>query len=252
MKNISILFSVIIFFVAAQVQISYADTFIKIPCPIYKKGDILKYRTQKGNSISTFQLVVKSVTRDTIQLVSNSNSSSHGQNIDTLIVLTKKGDTLYLVKTIANINGMQAVNTFRPPEPICGNIPSRYSYKTTIINKSMSQTLLVLNNKVTVSKVGDKQLNTPLGNLKTVVIKKVCEMTGGDNFVNTTITSITYNANKYGKVKELTTTVMKMPDYSSMAQNIPQQPQKNVNSNIIGKDVSIIDLINYKTLKKEK
>ena len=218
MKNTSNFTKVLLFLLLTPTfSASYANTYINIPCPNYKRGDVIRFSSNIDNAVSSSQLIVKNVSNNTVELVSNSNI--HGQKMNSLMVFSKKGNTMFLVKNTSNINGMKISNTFIPPEPVCGNVPSRYSFKTSSNNSFRNQGGSAMNSVVVLSKIGDKNLNSPLGNLKTVVIKKTTTLTMANSPIRTTNTSISYNANKYGKVKEIITMATKMPDFSSMYSN---------------------------------
>jgi len=232
MKRNSNLISVLLLPVVFISSFSYAGNYINIPCPNYKKGDVIKFRSKIDNTISNSQLIVKKATKNIVELVSN--SSFHGQKMNSILVYSKKGNTMFLVKNTSNINGMRIVNTFTPPEPVCGKVPSHYTYNTST-NGLRNQGGPAINNRVILSKVGNKKLNTPLGNLDTVVIKKTTILAMSNSPVKTTNTSMSYNANKYGKVKEIVTVATKMPDFSSMNSN--NNAYDKVFENITGENI---------------
>lgn len=194
-------------------SVSSAENYIYVPCPNYKRGDIINFNSKVDNSISNAQMIVSKSTNNMIEIVSN--SSFHGSKMKSILIFNKKGNNLFFVRNTSIINGGKFVNTFTPPEPICGRVPNRYSFRTSV-SGPMSAGSPPMNNTVTLSKIGDKFLKTPLGNLKTVVIKKTTSRVSVNSPVKTTSVSTSYNAQKYGKVKEVVSMITMMPDFSSM------------------------------------
>lgn len=195
---------------------SYAQGFIHIPCPDYKRGDVINYKSNVNNESSNLQLIVNSIQKN--MFVISSVNVIHGQNINSKTTYSKKGNNLYLVKTETNTNGMKTINTIIPPEPICGKIPSKYSYLTTVSNNmggapSMKTT-------VTLRKIGDKQIKLPLGDVKTIVVQKTTSQIMDAPIPNPSFkfsnATTTYHANKYGSVKTVATFKIMVPDMSSM------------------------------------
>lgn len=203
---------------------SYAQSFINIPCINYKKGDVLNYRSSVNNTPINAYSRVKSIKDNLIEI--SGSMELHGQKNSSIDFEKKINDNIYLIKTINHDNGSQVVTLLTPPEPLCGKVPTKYSFVKTVKGGDAG-TMPPMKSIVTLRKIGEKEINTPFGILKTIIISKTLSEQMAPDFTMNSTTTI-YYAKNYGRVKTISTYIMKVPDIGSMVRDM----NLNTNDNI--------------------
>lgn len=222
-KCMKLILFYILFALFSDIQISKAfgsnESSIDIPCPVYEKGKVWRYKTHGNGFSSESAEYVKSIDNEHITTVTTMRTTidNIGSQKSIMESTYKKGnEAIYRIALSMKNGGLDFTTTYSPPEYICGNIPLQYetvSHQKTSMQQTKTKSIILWKH------LGEEQVEVPAGSFIAEVYEMITifgsnNMPGAELSRAKTITII-YHVKNIGIVKSVNTTITQIPDLSS-------------------------------------